>query len=423
MRVKTIWRAVAVLAVVLIGAAQPWAALAQVDLGGEYIAEDGSMTFRYPAGWVVQTDTMGLAALSNTAEALASGQPGVRDVIMMFFSPEVLTGLGADVSTLEGALEGFLSWTDAVPLGEPSAVALGEREGQGVEIVFGRVRSRVVALMFADGVAGVVTASTTGSLDDFAAVTESVMATWDRPRPEQAALSDEPCEVSTQVKWGAVLRVGPGENRTELSSLPTGEWFPVTGMAEADDGSLWWQLDKQAVAPESAAAELWVRQDQVDERGGCALVGTAEAPPIIPIPVQAPAPVSPAGQAAAPVKPSSGGQGLWIEFAEWNALVPPDLKATSRASARVVITVLPSLTPVAQELYSRRDGSLTTVYRMRVDYTLTALDPKTNAVLGTTVLQGGDPPGFPDTMPINATLNGPAPSFDSALGWMQGFLG
>lgn len=84
------------------------------------------------------------------------------------------------------------------------------------------------------------------------------------------------------------LRVGPGENRTSFAFLPANTEFTPRGQAEANDGSLWFQLDRAEVAPKSAAAEAWVAAEAVEISGDCDNLNEASAPPLVPIVPTAP---------------------------------------------------------------------------------------------------------------------------------------
>ncbi len=96
--------------------------------------------------------------------------------------------------------------------------------------------------------------------------------------PSLVALG-EPCWVSGPEGVDVRLRVGPGFNRAAITFLPTGE-FKVLGRNEASDGSVWYQLDKQATAPFKDTAEVWVDAEDVEKRGDCDLVADSEAPPL-----------------------------------------------------------------------------------------------------------------------------------------------
>jgi len=103
--------------------------------------------------------------------------------------------------------------------------------------------------------------------------------------PEATAEATQliPCTVSTSVSKSIAVRVGPGKNRTSFAFLPENQQFDVLGQAEAKDGSQWWKLDKQIVAPKKSATEAWVAQADVQATGDCEPVIDVNAPPIIPI--------------------------------------------------------------------------------------------------------------------------------------------
>ncbi len=94
----------------------------------------------------------------------------------------------------------------------------------------------------------------------------------------------EPCYISTPTGEPVRLRVGPGFNRAALTYLPGGE-YEVQGQFEDDADNVWFKLDKNAVAPERDAREIWVQRADIDERGDCDAVVDALAAPMIPIPV------------------------------------------------------------------------------------------------------------------------------------------
>jgi hypothetical protein len=96
------------------------------------------------------------------------------------------------------------------------------------------------------------------------------------------------CFVSTESANTVQLRVGPGYNRASVLFLPAGEDFTVIGTNTTDEGDEWFQLNKDEVVPDSAANELWVLREDVEETGDCDIVGSASAPPIVPISAQPP---------------------------------------------------------------------------------------------------------------------------------------
>lgn len=111
------------------------------------------------------------------------------------------------------------------------------------------------------------------------------------------------CTVSTDSANTVQLHVGPGLNRAVVAFLPANTDFEVTGSFTTDDGSEWFQLDKSEAAPNSAASEVWVARENVDESGDCDSVADASAPPIVPIISNPPPqPTAAPGATAAPVE-------------------------------------------------------------------------------------------------------------------------
>lgn len=100
------------------------------------------------------------------------------------------------------------------------------------------------------------------------------------PQDESANAGSAACFVSTDRADSVEMRVGPGENRSVIAFLPEGAEFTVTGAFTDNDGNLWYQLDKDEIAPDSSAAELWVAQADVTESGDCSEVAEVSAPPI-----------------------------------------------------------------------------------------------------------------------------------------------
>jgi hypothetical protein len=112
--------------------------------------------------------------------------------------------------------------------------------------------------------------------------TANAQAAIDAQATFDARGNSEPCTVIV-FNDNVVVRVGPGENRGALLHLPAIQSFHVLGQATAEDGSLWWQLDAEEVAPNRSANEVWVAQNEVSERGECEQITESTSPPIIPI--------------------------------------------------------------------------------------------------------------------------------------------
>lgn len=90
------------------------------------------------------------------------------------------------------------------------------------------------------------------------------------------------CLVSTTTEGTAALHVGPGENRAIVSFLPPIGVYTVTGRFVLEDGSEWFQLNKDEIPSAAVANEVWLARALVDEQGDCDAVANASEPPIIP---------------------------------------------------------------------------------------------------------------------------------------------
>mgnify|MGYP000207784428 CR=1 FL=1 len=149
-----------------------------------------------------------------------------------------------------------------------------------------------ILLEMSDGTYGVMDIyAYTDSYDDPETELEDVISSFDAVNAvsgNQQPATGEACLVATDQARTIALRVGPGENRTSVAFLPVGVEVEVTGVFVEDDGTEWFQLNKDQAAPQSAAAELWMERGDADEIGACDAVGNASAPPIVPIAVVPP---------------------------------------------------------------------------------------------------------------------------------------
>ncbi len=90
-----------------------------------------------------------------------------------------------------------------------------------------------------------------------------------------ATASLEPCTIRTEQAGIVTVRVGPGAHRGVLQFLPTNETLNVIGQATDEDDAIWWKIELPGVV------EAWVAADDVEEMGGCEVVGDADAPPVV----------------------------------------------------------------------------------------------------------------------------------------------
>jgi hypothetical protein len=126
-----------------------------------------------------------------------------------------------------------------------------------------------------------------GDILDSIDLIETIVTSFDAGAEVQVVAA-EPCFISTEDADTVELRVGPGTNRSVMAFLEADEEFQVIGRFTTDDGDVWYQLDKEEALPGTAANELWVAADAVDESGDCDAVVDASAPPIVPISNQPP---------------------------------------------------------------------------------------------------------------------------------------
>lgn len=96
------------------------------------------------------------------------------------------------------------------------------------------------------------------------------------PTPTFTPTVPEPCTVTTTAT-NVGVHVGP--NRAVRATFPANQVIRVTGQQQADDGSLWWQIEPLGGSQE--VDRFWVRQSDVTAQGGCEAVGSAESPQVI----------------------------------------------------------------------------------------------------------------------------------------------
>jgi hypothetical protein len=85
-----------------------------------------------------------------------------------------------------------------------------------------------------------------------------------------------PCTVTT-TNTNVAVYVGP--NRSVRATFPVNQVILVRGQQQANDGSLWWQIEPLGGSVE--VDRFWVRQSDVTAQGGCDVIGSAESPQVI----------------------------------------------------------------------------------------------------------------------------------------------
>ncbi len=244
---------------------------------------NGSATVQYPADWNVLLNADGSVSLSGGVLSLTLYDSAylieIEGIDEESTPLDVLVGAAAVLLEEQGI--------------EFDQEAIEETENNGRSAVrydyvneeYGRV-GVFIAVEMSDGSPGLVNISSPP--DEFEDVEETALAVIASFDAGGFSLNiDIPddifCTVSTDQSDTVRVRVGPGTNRSAIIFLPTYREFAVMGQAEASDGSLWWKLNKEEVAPNKMAAEVWVAQDEVESAGNCENVADVAAPPIIPI--------------------------------------------------------------------------------------------------------------------------------------------
>jgi hypothetical protein len=293
---------------------------------------DSGTAFSFPDGWEVEAN-------EGTVIVIGSNLTRVTLVDYEHFTNAGVAATGQSKSFswyFNEAIQGEVAFNS----GDVEQVEIGQRAALRYDYAFDSGNGGLMLLVeFTDGGFGVVDAvSLDGDLGEADEVL-AIAASFDSGGPtpltggasggsDSGASSGVPCTVSTSQERTVRIRVGPGENRTSYTFLPTDTPFEVLGQATADDDSQWWKLDREVVAPNAAANEAWVAQDDVESEGGCGAVVDVNAPPIIPI-IAAPPPEEPAEQppAGSEGQPPAGG-GTQPSPGTWTVYYPSSVPAS-----------------------------------------------------------------------------------------------
>lgn len=169
MRSSTPVRLLLLLAGLLITACSPTpsnTASGTPTLDQTYTSSDGTLTFRYPTGWVTR-ESEGQIFLGTNAEVLEStsssapATPGQFAAAIIVFPTASVAGLGAEAGPLDvvSAFAPFLSGAsetagDTTPpvFGNPTAITIGSRRAARVEGASGADQALLIALELESGV-------------------------------------------------------------------------------------------------------------------------------------------------------------------------------------------------------------------------------------------------------------------------------
>jgi hypothetical protein len=147
-----------------------------------YTSGDGSLTFRYPAGWVTR-ESEGQIFLGTNAEVLestgssAAATPGQFAAAVIVFPTTSVAGLGAEAGPLDvvSAFAPFLSGasetagdTNPPVFNDPTSITIGSRRAARVEGTSGADQALLIALELESGVFAILAGgSAAGELTRF----------------------------------------------------------------------------------------------------------------------------------------------------------------------------------------------------------------------------------------------------------------
>lgn len=239
-----------------------------VDLGDSY-------SIAVPDDWQVTENENGYFTLEGDAITIEVMTPRyIRSLGINFNQDRNVTDVLIALTTLFDGVEPDRN--------EVAKLLYGAHTAAGFTITDDETTDQFnVALVLLDGLFGYMTVTVENDqLEALGDQIDPIIASFQTSRTEAA--SGDPCTVRADAADSAQLRVGPGTNRGTISFLPEDIDVTATGRIELDDGSVWYQLDLNEAAPNgTAAAELWVFEEDVTLSGDCENVGDTDAPPII----------------------------------------------------------------------------------------------------------------------------------------------
>ncbi len=308
--------------------------LAQEDLTEKFTFESGA-TFSYPKAWTLDKKSDPLMLASDQTQLLVLDYAGLQAI-----------GVDIESASQNDVLKAYFSnyYPDrSFKETKIEPLEIGSREGIQYDYSADDGRARVMVIPFANGSAGIMEEiSLAGKLREEDTV-KAMVESFDNSEEitgtsTTVATKAVDCTVSTSRDDTVQVRVGPGENRTSIVFLSAGSLFKVLGQAKAKDGSKWWKLDKTQVAPDKAANEVWIKQEDVNSTGDCDKVADVNAPPIVPISNVPPSNNGSSSSAPSGNPPSSGS---WM-------LIYSNGKASCFGTATIDVSV--NLTPQAISL-------------------------------------------------------------------------
>lgn len=282
--------------------------LAQDDLTETFTFESGA-TFQFPEAWKLDSKSDPLTLESEQTQMVILDYAGLQAI-----------GVDVDKTSHDAILEMYFNEYHDDRAFKAIKIEPFEIDGRsGVQYDYSADdgRARVMVIPFSNGSAGLVEEiSLAGKLREEETAL-AIIQSFDNTEAISGTTATVAqkivnCTVSTTFDDRVQVRVGPGENRTSIVFLSAGPSFKVQGQAEASDGSLWWKLDKEQVAPDKAVNEVWVKQDDVTSKGNCEDVLDVNAPPVVPITNNAPPPANNNSSAGNPPAGTAPQGGTWV---------------------------------------------------------------------------------------------------------------
>lgn len=264
------------------------------DLTERFNSSSRRLDFFYPADWTVDDTDDNFISVKNDKLTIEFYNPELTKTLLELGGETLDSGLEFFISTLEFDEdaktttpvefddEKFIGSLVADGANGNYVLLLNSRVGDEDDQIFVRITGKTLDLLSGEALFLQII-KTVGNLIPVDGATTSNSNTGAN-NPPSTVEPAEPCFVFAKSLDGTSIHVGPGNNRTSIAFLQETELgYQVLGTANASDGTKWWRVDKTEAAPEKANVinEAWVADAEVDTSGGCDLVGTVKAPPII----------------------------------------------------------------------------------------------------------------------------------------------
>ncbi len=343
------------------------------DLTESFTYPDGKTSFLYPSTWTLENDPKNLVDLYTSTTTIYFAD-------FSFFESADMTAS----DTLEDALKLYINtFYKKLKIDRAAIKTIDSNGHDAIRYDFvtpdDKKNAFILVKRFNDDTFGLMEAVSQSKSFPEESVVLAIAETFDVPSDTRgrdnlsaSTAAAAACTVQTSEDNAVHIHVGPGNNRTSIAFLPADTEFTVLGKATDKEDTIWWKLDKEAVAPGKSAAEAWVSSEDVESSGDCDAVVDVNAPPVIPI----------VGGGAPPASGGGGdtsggaqpGSGAWtITYATYapgscagtgtvNIPIdfPPERASVSGGGSSITFDgdVFTNISPgVYQGLYSAPDGS------------------------------------------------------------------